>query len=80
LRPTRLAIVDLTNPSQPPPLERFVQPVKAEIAPGDQLELRVLGFPELSGSFLVAQDGRINLSLIGSVQAAGKSPTSSTGI
>jgi len=68
-----LAIVDLTNPSQPPPLERFVQPAKAEVAPGDQLELRVLGFPELSGSFLVAQDGRINLSLIGSVQAAGKS-------
>jgi len=68
------AIVDLTDPSRPPPPERFVQGEGgAKIAPGDQLELRVLGFPELTGSYLVAQDGRINLSLIGSVQAAGKS-------
>jgi polysaccharide export outer membrane protein len=68
------AIVDLTDPSKPPPPERFAQPEGgAKIAPGDDLDLRVLGFPELSGTFLVAQDGRINLSLIGSMQAAGKS-------
>lgn len=66
-------IVDLTDPSQPVPIERFVQPPAAHIQPGDFVELRILGFPELSGSFLVAQDGRVNLSLIGSVQAAGKS-------
>lgn len=67
------AIVDLTDPTQPVPIERFVQPQAAQIQPGDYVELRVLGFPELSGTILVAQDGRINLSLIGSIQAAGKS-------
>jgi len=68
------AIVDLTDPSKPPPVEQFLMPDGgAKIAPGDQLDLRVLGFPELSGRYLVAQDGRVNLSLIGSVQASGKS-------
>lgn len=71
--PATQAIVDLTDPARPVPPERFVQSNPARIAPGDFLELRVLGFPELSGTFLVAQDGRLNLSLIGSVQAAGKS-------
>ena len=66
------AILDLTESSRPIPQEQFPQPGAAQVAPGDMLELRVLGFPELSGSFLVAQDGRINLSLIGGVQAAGR--------
>lgn len=66
------AIVDLTAPGQPLPVERFAQPEAALIAPGDFLELRVLGFNELSGTFLVAQDGKINLSLIGPIQAAGR--------
>lgn len=66
------AIVDLTDASKPIPPERFPDPGAAQVAPGDMLDLRILGFPELTGSFLVAQDGRINLSLIGSVQAAGR--------
>ena len=66
------AVVDLTDPSKPLPVERFLQPNAALIAPGDQLELRVLGFNELSGNLLVAQDGKINLSLVGSIQASGK--------
>jgi polysaccharide export outer membrane protein len=71
--PDREAILDLTDPAKPLPPERFAQAPVAYIIPGDELELRILGFPELSGAFKVAQDGRINLSLIGSVQAAGKS-------
>lgn len=67
------AIVDLTAPGLPVPVERFAQPDAALIAPGDFLEMRVLGFTELSGTFLVAQDGKINLSLVGPVQAAGRS-------
>jgi polysaccharide export outer membrane protein len=66
------AIVDLTDPSRPVPPERFVQIDAARIVPGDALDMRVLGFPELGGTFLVAPDGRINLSLIGGVQASGK--------
>jgi len=70
--PDSAAIVDLTNPSLPLPLERFIQPDAARIAPGDLLDLRVLGFTELAGTFLVGQDGKINLSLVGPVQAAGR--------
>lgn len=66
------AVVDLTDASKPIPPEHFPTMAAAQVAPGDQLELRVLGFPELSGSFLVAQDGRINLSLIGGVQCGGR--------
>jgi len=66
------AIVDLTQPGVPISHERFIATDIATISPGDFLELRILGFMELSGTFLVAQDGRINLSLIGSVMAAGK--------
>lgn len=65
------AVVDLTS-STPIPPERFPNPGPSLVAPGDILDLRVLGFPELTGTFLVPQDGRINLSLIGSVQAAGR--------
>jgi polysaccharide export outer membrane protein len=65
------AIVDLTSATPIPP-ERFPSPGPSTVAPGDILDLRVLGFPELTGNFLVAYDGRINLSLIGSVQAAGR--------
>lgn len=68
------AIVELTDPTRPVPPERFAQLDAGRIAPGDLLDMRVLGFPELSGNFLVGQDGRINLSLIGGVQASGKTP------
>lgn len=65
-------IVDLTDPSQPVPLERFTLADAARLAPGDFLEIRIFGYPELSGTFLISQDGRINMSLVGSVLAAGK--------
>jgi len=68
----RAAIVDLTAPDVTLSDERFLVQDIATISSGDFLELRILGFTELSGTFLVAQDGRINLSLIGSVMAAGK--------
>ena len=66
-------IKDLTAPGVTLSVDAFLTQDIATISPGDFLDLRILGFPELSGTFLVAQDGRINLSLIGSVQAAGKS-------
>jgi protein involved in polysaccharide export with SLBB domain len=66
------AIVDLTEPSRPIPIERFTMPDASSIGPGDFVEIRVFGYPELSGTFLVSQDGRLNLSLVGGVMAAGK--------
>ena len=68
-------VVDLTNPATPIPAEQFLKPQAAQIGPGDQLEIRILSYPELSGSFSVAPDGRINLPLVGSVQAAGRTAT-----
>jgi polysaccharide biosynthesis/export protein len=70
--PAEPPIVDLTDPGQPVPPERFTMADPARLAPGDFLEIRIFGYPELSGTFLIAQDGRINMSLVGSVLAAGK--------
>ena len=64
-------IVDLTDPKAPIPPERFLQPDNALIAPGDQIYLKALSYEDLNGTMTVAQDGRINVSLLGSVRAAG---------
>ena len=65
-------IVDLMDPAAPVPPERFLRPDFARIAPGDQIFLKVLSYEDLNGTITVAQDGRINVSLLGSVQAAGR--------
>ena len=64
-------VVDLTDPKTPIPPERFLQPDNALIAPGDQIYLKALSYEDLNGTMTVAQDGRINVSLLGSVRAAG---------
>ncbi len=64
-------VVDLTDPKKPIPPERFLQPENALIAPGDQIYLKALSYEDLNGTMTVAQDGRINVSLLGSVRAAG---------
>jgi polysaccharide biosynthesis/export protein len=46
-----------------------------EIAPGDQVNIFVLGFEELSGSVPVRPDGMLTTPLIEDVQASGKTPT-----
>jgi polysaccharide export outer membrane protein len=67
------SIVDLADPSQPLPVEQFMRPEMSRIAPGDELEIRAYDNRDLSGIFIVPPDGKINLALIGSVGAAGKS-------
>ena len=42
------------------------------LGPGDQIEVEVFGFEELTGPKVVLPDGTITLSLIGEVQAAGR--------
>lgn len=42
---------------------------------GDKLSVNVFGENELSGEFLVGDDGRVDLPLIGAVQAQGQSVT-----
>ena len=46
-----------------------------EIAPGDQVNIFVLGFEELSGSVPVRPDGMLTTPLIEDIQASGKTPT-----
>ena len=65
-------IVDLMDPAVPIPPERFLKPEFARIAPGDQIYLKALSYQDLNGAITVAQDGRINVSLLGSVEAAGR--------
>lgn len=65
-------IVDLMDPAVPIPPERFLKPEFARIAPGDQIFLKALSYEDLNGAITVAQDGRINVSLLGSVEAAGR--------
>lgn len=44
------------------------------LAPGDEIEIKFYYLPDLSDSMRIRPDGRINLSLISSVVAAGKTP------
>lgn len=45
------------------------------LGPGDSIEITVLGEPDLTRTVSVRPDGRINLPLIGDVEAAGLTPT-----
>ena len=65
-------VIDLAAPGTPVPAERFLQPDYARLAPGDQFYVKALSYDELNGTVTVAPDGRINLSLVGSVMAGGK--------
>ena len=44
----------------------------AKLAPGDQIFIKALSYDQLNGVITIAPDGRINLSLLGSVMAAGR--------
>lgn len=66
------AIVNLKNPDLEVPIERLVTAKYARIAPGDRLDIRVLNVDDLTGTFLVAPDGTVNLHLVGAMQAAGR--------
>jgi polysaccharide biosynthesis/export protein len=48
------------------------------IGPEDQLAIEVWGDPRIGGAVLVRPDGRISLSLLGEVQAAGRTPAELT--
>jgi len=56
-------------PISPPPL-----PEDAELAPGDEFDVRVFGEKDLSNPYQVATDGTIDFPLIGTVAVAGKTP------
>jgi protein involved in polysaccharide export with SLBB domain len=58
-----------------PPVRASVQNV---LGPGDLVEIRVFGEPELSATHEVSASGTIRLALIGSVPAAGLTPDALT--
>ncbi|MCK6449713.1 MAG: polysaccharide biosynthesis/export family protein [Alphaproteobacteria bacterium] len=45
------------------------------LRPGDEIDVKLLYNPELSDRVVIAPDGRISMSLIGSLVAEGKTPT-----
>ena len=61
-----------------PPAEPASQAFNANgqqlIGPGDEVSIRVMGQPELSGPYRVSPDGNIYLPLISSLQATGETP------
>lgn len=75
-----LTVVMLIASSLIGPLRGFVPPVSAQgqpayvLAPGDTIEVVVLGEAELSRTVVVRPDGKISLPLIGEIQAAGATP------
>jgi polysaccharide biosynthesis/export protein len=46
-----------------------------ELGPGDSVLIKVFGQPDMDGNLYIADDGTIHLPLVGSVHAAGLSPT-----
>ena len=69
-----LAIVE--GNQLPPPTARDVlaEPRPYLIGPFDTIAIEVFGIPELNRTAQVDSDGRISMALIGSIDAAGKSP------
>jgi polysaccharide export outer membrane protein len=65
--------MDLSDPEAPIPMEQLMMPERSVIAPGDELEIELFGHEEISGTYRVTSDGKINVSLVGTVTAAGKS-------
>jgi polysaccharide biosynthesis/export protein len=55
-------------------LQNFEPPVSEEysLGPGDEISLEFTGHPELGGKKVVGPDGRITLSLVGSIDVADK--------
>jgi protein involved in polysaccharide export with SLBB domain len=46
-----------------------------KLRPGDEIDVKLLYNPELSDRVVIAPDGRVNMSLVGSVVAEGQTPT-----
>lgn len=66
------------------PLNQLPEPTRADqtvtqnaylIGPFDKLSISVFGIPDLSGEVQADASGRVSLPLVGTVNAAGKSPT-----
>ncbi|MCC7047358.1 MAG: polysaccharide biosynthesis/export family protein [Alphaproteobacteria bacterium] len=71
-------VVGKPDEAQHPPLNFAPWQDVAEeyrLRPGDEIDVRLLYNPELSDRVVVAPDGRVNMSLVGSVVAEGQTPS-----
>jgi polysaccharide biosynthesis/export protein len=68
-----------TTDTPPPAPNQDLTPAQRgpalELGPGDTVLIKVFGQPDMDGNLYIADDGTIHLPLVGSVQAAGLSPT-----
>jgi len=71
-------VVGLPDVTQHPPTNFAPWQEIAEeykLRPGDEIDVKLLYNPELSDRIVIAPDGRVNMSLVGSVVAEGQTPT-----
>lgn len=71
-------VVGLPDVTQHPPANFAPWQEVAEeyrLRPGDEIDVKLLYNPELSDRIVIAPDGRVNMSLVGSVVAEGQTPT-----
>lgn len=56
------------------PEEHSAPSFSMQLAPGDEVDIRFFGAPELNARQIVRRDGMITLQLVGDLQVAGKTP------
>jgi polysaccharide export outer membrane protein len=66
-----VGLISCQNPN-PPTLQQAVAPTAVTLVSGDVIKLSFPGAPELSQSQKIRTDGKVNLPLIGEIDAAGK--------
>ncbi|MEL7238344.1 MAG: polysaccharide biosynthesis/export family protein, partial [Planctomycetota bacterium] len=73
-----VVLVGTTGCTSTQALPREQAPIVREIGsvlrPGDEVEIRVFSYPELNDTQRIRADGKISLTLLGDVQAAGYEP------
>lgn len=61
-------------PSSPVPAEASIPELSAVLLPGDDLEIKFFGAPNLNTVQTIRRDGKISLELLGEMQAGGRTP------
>ena len=77
-KPTQAPTPEMSDPTKMAG-SSAIQPSLADektfvIGPEDQIEIVVWGNPQIGGPVLVRPDGRVSVTLVGEVQAAGRTP------
>ena len=67
-----MGIMDLTDPQSPVSVELLMSPEVSTIVAGDEIRIDLFGHEDVSDKYVVTRSGKINLPLIGTIEAADK--------